>query len=108
MFHRMVKRFCFEIIKVNIYNLDTDNYNLLLIKILRCVEIFFQNLISGSWLFNRKNNESLDELLQNEPDCIVLQEIEKQGESISFSHDNHGFFTTSEGQNPPLHYYEFR
>lgn len=77
-------------------------------KIFKCVVTFYQILISGSWLFNRKNNESLDELLQQEPDCTVFQEIEKQGESISFSHDNHGFYTTSEGQNPPLYYYEFR
>ena len=79
-----------------------------MMKIFKCVVTFYQILISGSWLFNRKNNESLDELLQHEPDCIVFQEIEKQGESISFSHDNHGFYTTSEGQNPPLYYYEFR
>jgi len=61
----------------------------------------------GAWLFNRKNNESLDELLKRKADCYLLLQIEKQGESISFSHDGSGFYTTSEGRNPPLHGYEF-
>ena len=40
-------------------------------------------------------------------DCNILLQVEKQGESIAFGDSNKGFYTTSEGKNPPLYYYEF-
>ena len=61
----------------------------------------------GSWLSTRQNNEPLEEVLTRRENCSVILHVEKQGESIAFQYNNLGFYTTSEGKNPPIYYYKF-
>ena len=64
--------------------------------------------ITGAWLFTRSKHENLGEILTRKEDCNILLHVEKQGESIAFRNDNQGFYTTSEGKNPPIYYYAFQ
>ena len=65
-------------------------------------------LFSGAWLFTRRSNEPITEVLTRKENCSVLLHVEKQGESIAFKYNNMGFYTTSEGRNPPVYYYKFQ
>ena len=40
--------------------------------------------------------------------CNPLLRKEKQGEAIGITPDGSGFYTTSEGNNPPIYYYKFQ
>ena len=65
-------------------------------------------LILGAWLFTRTQAESIEDVLTGSENCSILLNIEKQGESLAFTNNNDGFYTTSEGKHPPIYYYKFK
>jgi hypothetical protein len=56
------------------------------------------------WIWPRPGDAPLWEAF-NEPACEAPSELEVQGEAIAFDADGTGYFTVSEGQNPPLHHF---
>ena len=58
------------------------------------------------WMYTRAGGQTVEEaLLQTKVSCDLVLEDEPQGESIAFSPDNLGFYTTSEGESQPIYYY---
>ena len=61
----------------------------------------------GAWLWNRRGSESVEEALTRKGSCDLKLADEPQGEAIAFSARSYGIYTTSEGQNEPIYYYDF-
>jgi hypothetical protein len=59
----------------------------------------------SAYLWQRAPNETIPKALLREP-CQVPLALERQGEAIAFSADGRGYFTTSEGHQPWLYYFE--
>lgn len=59
---------------------------------------------SGVFLWRRSPGESLAQAFSSEP-CPALALPEKQGEAVGFAADGSGYYTVSEGNTPPLHWF---
>ena len=61
----------------------------------------------SAYLWRRGRNASIAEALGTPP-CPVPQAGERQGEAIGFALDGAGYYTVTEGGNPPLNFYRRR
>ncbi len=61
----------------------------------------------SAYLWRRGPNATVAEALRTPP-CPMPLAREQQGEAIGFAADGNGYYTVSEGQNPPMHFYERR
>lgn len=59
---------------------------------------------SSAFLWRRSPGQSVAQALGGEP-CVVPVAAEPQGEAIGFAADGSGYFTVSEGSNPPLWFF---
>jgi len=57
------------------------------------------------YYWKRENNEPIWKTVQRRPQ-ILPYTVEKQGESIGFTPDGKGYYTTSEGVYSPIYYYK--
>ena len=63
----------------------------------------------GAWMWERRSGESIEETLTNEErKCQMDLEYEEQGEAIAFILGGEGFYTTSEGEEQPIYFYEIQ
>ena len=62
---------------------------------------------AGAWMWTRRAHESVEEALTRKGSCNLDLTDELQGEAIAVSSDGYGFYTTSEGENEPIFYYDF-
>jgi hypothetical protein len=62
---------------------------------------------SSAYLWRRGPNQTVGEAFASEP-CPMPAARERQGEAIGFAADGGGYYTISEGPNPPLNFYERR
>jgi len=66
--------------------------------------IILRNYFQGSLWFRPKEAGMADALAT--PSCPIPVVFEQQGEALAFAHDESGYYTVSEGANPPLYWYE--
>jgi hypothetical protein len=59
---------------------------------------------SAVWLWSRSPGQSVGQALAGTP-CEAPAAAEKQGEAIAFDADGRGYWTSSEGEHPPLHHF---
>ena len=60
---------------------------------------------SSVYLWRRGPNATIAQAFGTEP-CPMPAARERQGEAICFAEDGSGYYTVSEGPNPPLNFYE--
>ena len=62
---------------------------------------------NGAWMWSRDTSLSVEEVLTGSASCDLVLEDEEQGESIAVNPEVTGFYTTSEGDNKPIYFYQF-
>ncbi len=62
----------------------------------------------GAWMWTRNpQEETVEDALMGPSSCNLQLHDEEQGEAIAVHVAGEGFYTTSEGEEAPIYYYQF-